>query len=229
MAEQHKKADGTQTVNGDIPVVTPSNIGDGLVWIPGENKYKVDNTDLMERISTLEQVINDPVIKLFLQRKTMVGMLFPFFGKTIPEGYIIADGRRIDPITQPILHEIYGEFMPDTRGSFLRGLDEGKGLDPDRELGTLQQGSAVAFDPTFDAPWVTSLINTNSAIDSDPIQGYKNVGLDYLSDNDLRAKYPNIGIAYTSIDGYRRLGENMFRFGIVRPSNISCRYICLSG
>ena len=32
MAEQHKKADGTQTVNGDIPVVAPNNIGKGIKW-----------------------------------------------------------------------------------------------------------------------------------------------------------------------------------------------------
>lgn len=229
MAKQHIKGNGTETTNGDIPVLTPSNIGNGLVWNSANGKYEVNNADLNNRVSALENIINNPVVKMFLQREIMVGMLFPFFGKTIPKGYIIADGRKIDPITQPILHEIYGDFMPDTRGSFLRGLDEGKGLDPDRVLGSLQQGSAIAFDPTFDATWVTGLINTDTDIDDNPIQGYRNVGYDYLSDDLLREKYPDIGIAHSPSEGYKQLGENKFRFGIVRPSNIACRYICLSG
>ena len=41
MAEQHKKADGTQTENGDIPVVTPMNIGKGLLWDPATKTYYV--------------------------------------------------------------------------------------------------------------------------------------------------------------------------------------------
>ena len=41
MAEQHKKADGTQTANGDIPVVAPMNIGKGLLWDPVTKTYYV--------------------------------------------------------------------------------------------------------------------------------------------------------------------------------------------
>ena len=41
MAEQHKKADGTQTVNGDIPVVAPMNMGNTLMF-----KDKVYNVNI---------------------------------------------------------------------------------------------------------------------------------------------------------------------------------------
>lgn len=39
---KHLKADGTQAQNGDIPVVTPSNIGKGLKYDASTNKYNVN-------------------------------------------------------------------------------------------------------------------------------------------------------------------------------------------
>lgn len=64
MAIQHTKADGTQTENGDIPVVAPMNIGKGLLWDPATKTYYVAIDDrtfevdelgrLKLRISALE-------------------------------------------------------------------------------------------------------------------------------------------------------------------------------
>lgn len=41
MAVQHKKADGTETTNGDLPVVKPMNMGKGLLWDPATKTYYV--------------------------------------------------------------------------------------------------------------------------------------------------------------------------------------------
>ncbi|THA12899.1 hypothetical protein [Rodentibacter pneumotropicus] len=65
MAEIHKKADGKETANGDIPVVAPINIGKGIKWNAGTKQYDVsiaqnqpihvnDNGDLEVRVSNLE-------------------------------------------------------------------------------------------------------------------------------------------------------------------------------
>lgn len=53
MAEQHKKADGTQTVNGDIPVVAPMNIGKGLLWDPATKTYYVAIDERMFEVDEL--------------------------------------------------------------------------------------------------------------------------------------------------------------------------------
>lgn len=65
MAEIHKKGDGKETTNGDIPVVAPINIGKGIKWNAGTKQYDVsiaenqpihvnDNGDLEVRVSNLE-------------------------------------------------------------------------------------------------------------------------------------------------------------------------------
>ena len=70
MAEQHKKADGTQTANGDIPVVAPMNIGKGLLWDPATKTYYVaidDRTfevDELGRLKLRVSALEDNQIKL---------------------------------------------------------------------------------------------------------------------------------------------------------------------
>ncbi|THA00482.1 hypothetical protein D3M79_04130 [Rodentibacter pneumotropicus] len=62
---KNTKADGTNTTNGDIPVVAPINIGKGIKWNAGTKQYDVsiaenqpihvnDNGDLEVRVSNLE-------------------------------------------------------------------------------------------------------------------------------------------------------------------------------
>lgn len=53
MAEQHKKADGTQTANGDIPVVAPMNIGKGFLWDPATKTYYVAIDERMFEVDEL--------------------------------------------------------------------------------------------------------------------------------------------------------------------------------
>lgn len=41
MAEIHKKGDGKETTNGDIPVVAPLNMGKGIKWNADSKKYEI--------------------------------------------------------------------------------------------------------------------------------------------------------------------------------------------
>lgn len=65
MAEIHKKGDGKETTNSDIPVVAPINMGKGIKWNANTKQYDVsiaenqpihvnDNGDLEVRVSNLE-------------------------------------------------------------------------------------------------------------------------------------------------------------------------------
>lgn len=70
---------------------------------------------------------------------------------TVPAGYLECDNSLQKIATLPQLHAAIGTFynlagdpadsfrLPNGRGVFVRGLDNGRGLDPGRALGTLQQ------------------------------------------------------------------------------------------
>lgn len=84
-----------------------------------------------------------------------VGSIIPFAGNSsgsAPVGYMFPHGQTLSRTQYPALFAILGTTynkdedatntaifrLPDTRGQFLRGLDNGRGLDPDRTLGSSQ-------------------------------------------------------------------------------------------
>jgi microcystin-dependent protein len=79
--------------------------------------------------------------------------ILPFAGPVVPEGFVACDGALLEKSLYPALYQalsqggqcIYGEQgaffnVPDYRGYFLRGFDQGAGVDPDgsRSLGSIQ-------------------------------------------------------------------------------------------
>lgn len=82
------------------------------------------------------------------------GMIAPFAQTTVPTGWLVCDGRAIDRAAHAKLFAtigvLYGEGdttttfnIPDYRGRFLRGLDAGKGVDPDSTTRTDRGDGAV--------------------------------------------------------------------------------------
>ena len=57
---------------------------------------------------------------------------------TPPTGYVAMVGQAIDATTYPILTSLYGNNLPDMRGVFIRGWDNGRGLDSGRALRSYQ-------------------------------------------------------------------------------------------
>ena len=80
------------------------------------------------------------------------GAIFPYAGATAPPGFLLCDGSAVNRTTQAALFAAIGTAwgvgdgsttfnLPDLRGQFLRGVDDGSaGLDPDapRTLGSVQ-------------------------------------------------------------------------------------------
>ena len=58
------------------------------------------------------------------------GAMIPFAGATVPTGWLLCDGSAI-PAAHTALIALVGANTPDLRGEFLRGLDGGRGVDPD--------------------------------------------------------------------------------------------------
>lgn len=77
-----------------------------------------------------------------------VGAGLPFFAGVIPAGFLLANGAAVSRTTYAALFAaigtLYGApdansfYLPDSRGIVLRGLDNGRGLDAGRALGSYQ-------------------------------------------------------------------------------------------
>ena len=81
-----------------------------------------------------------------------VGSIITYWGDEnhFPSGFLVCDGKTRKQIEYPDLVKHFtkvspnmlrprGEFIvPDLRGEFIRGLDAGRGVDPNRNLGSLQ-------------------------------------------------------------------------------------------
>lgn len=85
--------------------------------------------------------------------KSPVGTIISFAGINPPNGYLLCNGQEILRSEYQSLFDVigtnYGDGdgettfnVPDLRGVFLRGLDNGRGIDNERTLGTTQNSSA---------------------------------------------------------------------------------------
>ncbi|MGL5051056.1 MAG: tail fiber protein, partial [Fusobacteriaceae bacterium] len=70
-----------------------------------------------------------------------IGSIFPYVGAVIPLGYLLCDGRTIARADYPELYDLIGDRIPDLRGEFIRGLDNGRGVDAGRTMGSMQGDS----------------------------------------------------------------------------------------
>lgn len=74
-----------------------------------------------------------------------VGIPLPWASVVAPSGWLLCNGAGFDRSVFPRLAAAYPNgLLPDLRGVFLRGWDNGRGLDPGRALGDLQTGQAPA-------------------------------------------------------------------------------------
>ena len=65
------------------------------------------------------------------------GAVMYYAGRACPAGWLEANGAALNG-AYPALEALVGENLPDLRGLFLRGLDNGRGIDPGRQLGSYQ-------------------------------------------------------------------------------------------
>ncbi|EBJ7481964.1 Shufflon protein B [Salmonella enterica subsp. diarizonae] len=81
-----------------------------------------------------------------------IGSPIPWPSTTPPPGYFLMAGQRFPCGSYPQLAQAYhGCVLPDLRGVFIRGLDNGRGLDPERGILSYQadQSNMTAGDGTL--------------------------------------------------------------------------------
>ncbi|EPF5112924.1 phage tail-collar fiber domain-containing protein [Yersinia enterocolitica] len=69
------------------------------------------------------------------QALTPIGIPLPYPGTTPPQGYLKCNGAAFYPYRYPALATLYPTHkLPDLRGEFIRGFDDGRGIDTNRTL-----------------------------------------------------------------------------------------------
>ncbi|EPA3073056.1 phage tail protein [Enterobacter cloacae] len=154
---------------GNFTITCRTASGSGVVVIPG----------LISRIFCDGVNITDETLN---PNNDMVGAITGFAMISAPTGWLIADGSAVSRTTYARLFSRIGTTwgsgdgvntfnLPDARGVFIRGLDNGKGYDSGRDIGTYQADAVQAHNhylPTSSGtPASTYGINDNAFIASE--------------------------------------------------------------
>lgn len=86
---------------------------------------------------------------LYILRKQLIGVVLPFAMKEPPAGFLVCNGALVSRIIYADLFAVIGTLygagdgsttfrLPDARGEFLRGWDNGRGIDSGRSFGSTQ-------------------------------------------------------------------------------------------
>jgi Microcystin-dependent protein len=111
------------------------------------------NYDIAPYRNVPTQAANDvssqPASTEFVQNLLPPGTVLPFAGAVPPTGWLLCDGSNVSRTTYARLFAVIGTTygagdgsttfgLPDLRGEFIRGLDNGRGVDAGRTLGSSQ-------------------------------------------------------------------------------------------
>ena len=113
---------------------------------------------------------------------TPSGTVVAFAGAAAPSGYLICDGSAVSRTTYAALFAVisttYGPGdgsttfnLPDLRAEFIRGLDNGRGEDPGRTLGSFQSDQIAAHSHDITTGPVGTSIVSNGGADRETDSG----------------------------------------------------------
>lgn len=192
-----------------LKVITPANLGKGIVYNPASKQYEVESQ------SPQDNELRD----------VLVGIPLPFPLVDIPAGYLAMNGQQFDKTQYPKLALKYPSGqLPDLRGEFIRGWDNERGIDADRELLSTQIGSPAVQEATK-IGHVISVYGNNLT----------NIGFDKSATSEpsvsIRANnnLSNIVNRDENSGASGNLGADIQFIGRTRPRNIAFQYICLAG
>lgn len=103
-----------------------------------------------------------------------VGSVVYFAANSIPIGYLKCNGALVSTTAYPRLFEVIGYTyggsgahfrLPDLRGEFVRGFDDGRGIDPGRGFASWQKGTMVGGYDDNDASSHASVLQSRGSND----------------------------------------------------------------
>lgn len=164
------------------------------------------------------------VIAEALSQSGSPGMVSAFARSTPPSGWLRADGSAVSRAQYADLYAVIGTTfgtgdgistfnLPDLRGEFVRGWDDGRGIDTNRQFGSYQKGSLAAEDPSVTACRTVSLYNVTN---DDGVDFWDRAGYDKITDS-----YPGmvLNTSPANIDP-----TSATEMAVTRPRNVSLLY-----
>ncbi|TNG92988.1 tail fiber protein [Pasteurellaceae bacterium USgator11] len=162
--------------------------------------------------------------------KTMfIGVPIPYPSATVPAGFLAMTGQTISQTTYPRLYALYGARLPDLRGEFIRGWDNGRNADRGRTILTAQgdairnitgeHGVTVVNDNDMVSGVYSKTNNLTKIIGSEArtlnIKSNTNVEIMNVNNTQEYLVFDASAVVPTAADN--------------RPRNIAFNYICLAG
>ena len=167
------------------------------------------------------------------------GEIRTFTTETVPDGYLECDGSAVSRTTYAVLFAVVGDLygvgdgsttfnLPDYRGGFLRGWDNGAANDPDAATRTdagdgSTTGDHVGTKQADATARPTSAFTTNSDSHSHPVASYSGTGSHGGSQVRAQDLVPPDRGASTGSDAHSHSitggGDNE-----TRPTNINVMY-----
>ncbi|EFH8118663.1 phage tail protein [Escherichia coli] len=147
-----------------------------------------------------------------------VGFPLPWPQATPPEGWLKCNGATFDKAKYPKLATAYTSgTLPDLRGEFLRGWDDGRGVDSGRALMAWQKGTLVGGRDDNDTGLDISYMSNGTTVD---YGGDKILSASYQSDY---LWYMDLGTVTNAQCRTAVLKDGFFN--VTRPRNIAFNYI----
>lgn len=135
-------ADGLTITAGGLTVTA------GTVSLPAGS---IGTADIADSAVTEDKIADGAVTiaKLATGAAVPTGAIFNFAAETVPSGYLECDGSEISRTTYADLYAVIGIAfgvgngtttfnLPDLRGEFVRGFDNGRGVDTSRAFASTQ-------------------------------------------------------------------------------------------
>lgn len=145
-------------------------------------------------------------------KNILVGIPFPYPLSAVPNGCLAFNGQAFSTSTYPELAKKYPSGrLPDLRGEFIRGWDNGRGVDSSRNLLSYQAGTKIVGEGGNPDSANRHTIYDINNIFGDPV---------YESSRDFNAK-----LEYSLTKSI--IEESIFYWRTTRPRNIAFQYICL--
>ncbi len=145
-----------------------------------------------------------------------VGVPVPWPTATPPAGWLQCNGATFTKEQYPVLARVYPTLrLPDLRGEFIRGWDDGRKVDTGRKLLSWQKGTLVGGHDDNDSSLDISYMSNGNNID-------------YGGDKVFAGNYRSDYLWYVILGGTNSRAKaelNGAFFNITRPRNIAFNYI----
>ena len=154
-----------------------------------------------------------------------IGIPIPYPLSTVPTGCLAMNGQRFDTRRYPKLAQKYPSGqLPDMRGEFIRGWDNGRGVDTERALLSAQIGSPIVQEANTVNNVVSMVGNNFTQIGFDDSKSGESPNVKMTTA--VPYDKTNIWEAAPGVSSY--YGADVKYIGRTRPRNIAYHYICLA-